>query len=47
MFVVVGLPPVREAWLVTRGKDGFARESVFETDVPSLINAPVPAAFVF
>ena len=47
LFVVVGMPPIREAWLVTRGKDGFARESVFETDVPPLINAPLPAAFVF
>lgn len=47
LFIVVGLPPVREAWLVTRGKDGFVRESVFETDLPSMINAPVPATFVF
>ncbi len=48
LFVVVGSPPAREAWLVTRGSgEGYAREVLFETDIPSLANAPEPDAFVF
>jgi protein-L-isoaspartate(D-aspartate) O-methyltransferase len=47
LFVVVGEPPVREAWLVTKGDDGCTREILFETDVPPLVNAPQPEAFVF
>lgn len=47
LFVVVGEPPVREAWLVRRGDAGCSREILFETDMPSLINAPQPEAFVF
>lgn len=47
LFVVVGESPVREAWLVRRGDDGCSREILFETDMPSLINAPQPEAFVF
>ena len=47
LFIVVGESPVREAWLVTRGEDRCDREILFETDVPSLINAPQPEAFVF
>ncbi len=47
LFVVVGVPPIREAWLVTRDRDGFRREVLFETEVPSMINAPLPETFVF
>lgn len=47
LFVVVGAPPIREAWLVTRDRDGFRREVLFETDIPDMINAPVPERFRF
>ena len=47
LFVVVGVPPIREAWLVTRGEEGFDRQVLFETDLPSMINAPMPESFVF
>jgi protein-L-isoaspartate(D-aspartate) O-methyltransferase len=47
LFVVVGESPVREAWLVTKRDGGCSREVLFETDLPSLINAPQPEAFVF
>jgi protein-L-isoaspartate(D-aspartate) O-methyltransferase len=47
LFVVVGMPPIREAWLVTRDRDGFRRQVLFETEVPAMINAPLPEAFVF
>ena len=48
LFVVVGSPPAREARLITRGSgDGWARETLFETDIPPLENAPEADAFVF
>jgi protein-L-isoaspartate(D-aspartate) O-methyltransferase len=48
LFVVVGSGPAREARLVTRGSgDGWARETLFETDIPPLENAPEADAFVF
>lgn len=47
MFMVVGLPPIREALLVTRGSGGCDRQVLFETDLPQMINAPAPASFVF
>lgn len=47
LFVIVGVPPIREAWLVTRGHDGFDRQVLFETDVPAMIHAPMPESFVF
>jgi protein-L-isoaspartate(D-aspartate) O-methyltransferase len=48
LFVVVGEPPVQEAQLVTRIREGVSRrESLFETVVPPLRNAPRPEAFVF
>jgi protein-L-isoaspartate(D-aspartate) O-methyltransferase len=48
MFVVVGDPPVMEATLVTRvGPQAWINESLFETELPPLINAPQPARFVF
>lgn len=47
LFVVVGSPPIREAWLVTRDRDGFRREVLFETEVPTMTHAPLPESFVF
>lgn len=48
LFVIVGEPPVMETLLVTRtAPDGWVRKSLFETDLPPLINAPVPQHFEF
>ncbi|KPK59936.1 MAG: hypothetical protein AMJ59_08700 [Gammaproteobacteria bacterium SG8_31] len=47
MFVVVGMPPIREALLVTRSQSGCDRQVLFETDLPQMINAPLPEEFVF
>lgn len=41
LFVVVGEPPVMEALLITRyGESQWAAESLFETQIPALVNAP-------
>lgn len=48
LFMVVGQAPSMEALLITRlGPAEWARESLFETDIPPLINAPVAQGFVF
>lgn len=48
LFVVVGQAPVMEAWQVTRiGEREWQRESLFETVIAPLVNAPRPSAFVF
>lgn len=48
LFVVVGQGPVMEAWKVTRtGEREWRRESLFETVIDALINAPRPTSFVF
>jgi protein-L-isoaspartate(D-aspartate) O-methyltransferase len=48
LFVVTGTVPVMEAMLVRRlAAGGFSRTSLFETDIPPLVNAPRPARFVF
>ncbi len=49
LFVVVGEAPVMEAWLIRRAStgQGFSRESLFETVLPPLDNAPQPERFVF
>lgn len=48
LFVVVGSEPVMEAWRITRiGEREWQRESLFETVIEPLINAPRPPAFVF
>lgn len=48
LFVVVGQAPIMEAWRVTRlGEREWHRESLFETVIDPLINAPRPPAFVF
>jgi protein-L-isoaspartate(D-aspartate) O-methyltransferase len=48
LFVIVGQAPIMEAWLVTRmGEREWHRESVFETCIEPLVNAPRPSPFVF
>ncbi|MBU1191543.1 MAG: protein-L-isoaspartate O-methyltransferase [Gammaproteobacteria bacterium] len=48
LLVIVGTPPIMEALLITRvGPDQWARESLFDTSIPPLVNAPGPAAFRF
>jgi protein-L-isoaspartate(D-aspartate) O-methyltransferase len=48
MFVVTGEPPVMEAVLIRRvGEHEWSRESLFETELPMLKNAPRPSQFVF
>lgn len=48
LFAVVGESPVMEALLITRvGQQEWITESLFETELPSLINAPQPRRFVF
>lgn len=48
LFAIVGEDPVMEALLVTRVASGdFRRQSLFETSVPALENAPEPERFVF
>lgn len=47
LFVVVGEAPAMEAWLITRlGENDWARESLFETELPPLQNAPRASRFV-
>lgn len=48
LFVVTGNPPVMEAQLVVREEgDRPQVRSLFETNVPPLVNAPAPPAFRF
>jgi protein-L-isoaspartate(D-aspartate) O-methyltransferase len=48
LFVVTGQGPVMEAWRITRhGAEEWVRESLFETVIEPLINAPEPPKFVF
>ena len=45
--VIVGDSPVMQALLITRvGEDEWTRETLFETDLPALLNAPEPQRFV-
>jgi protein-L-isoaspartate(D-aspartate) O-methyltransferase len=47
LFVIVGESPVMEASLIIRsGADSWSRESLFETDLPALVNAWRPQHFV-
>ncbi|WP_127478810.1 protein-L-isoaspartate O-methyltransferase family protein [Sulfurivermis fontis] len=47
LFVVVGEAPAMEALLITRvGENHWTRESLFETELPPLQNAPRPPRFV-
>ncbi|MCL4316615.1 MAG: protein-L-isoaspartate O-methyltransferase [Gammaproteobacteria bacterium] len=48
LFMIVGQAPAMEALLITRlGPQEWSRESLFETDIPPLVNAPKPQVFVF
>ncbi|MEX0950971.1 MAG: protein-L-isoaspartate O-methyltransferase, partial [Gammaproteobacteria bacterium] len=48
LFVIVGESPVMEAWLIRRvGEAEWARESLFETDLPALIGATTASVFEF
>jgi protein-L-isoaspartate(D-aspartate) O-methyltransferase len=48
LFVVAGVAPVMEARLVRRvGETAWATESLFETVIDPLVNAPRPARFSF
>lgn len=48
LFVITGSPPVMEAQLVVRGaNERLEVTSLFETNVPPLVNAPSPPAFQF
>ncbi len=48
LFVITGKPPVMQALLITRaGDQEWNQESLFETSVPALLNAPEPEAFDF
>lgn len=48
LFVVVGASPNMEARLVTRtGENDWQTRSLFETDLPALVNGGLPAQFSF
>ena len=48
LFVITGRPPVMQALLVTRdGEAEWSEESLFETSIPPLVNAPEPEPFRF
>lgn len=48
MFVVIGVPPVMQCLLITRHEEKiFQEESIFETEVAALENAPAPVEFEF
>lgn len=48
LFITIGSGPMLEALRITRtGPTEFVRESLFETGMPALINAPEPPRFRF
>ena len=48
LFVIAGKPPVMQALLITRvGDQEWNKESLFETSIPALVNAPEPEVFRF
>lgn len=48
LFVVVGEPPLMQAWLIRRTvAQTFSREVLFQTVIDALVNAPRPAPFSF
>ena len=48
LFAIIGESPVMEAVLITRTSElEWTHESLFETDIPALENAPVPEHFEF
>lgn len=47
LFVIEGLEPLMEAKLITRlSESEYAEESLFETQIPALINSVAPPKFV-
>lgn len=47
LFAIVGTSPAMEALLIRRLEgDNFSEHSLFETDVPALVNAKAPVKFV-
>ena len=48
LFVIVGESPIMEALLITRtSEDEWTQESLFDTELPALLNVKKPSAFVF
>jgi len=48
LFAIIGQSPLMEAVLIRRTDENeWEQRALFETDVPALLNAPQPAAFVF
>ncbi len=48
LFVITGQLPIMEARLITRiDENHWSSESLFETCIPPLINAPAPETFTF
>ncbi len=48
LFVITGDAPVMTAQLITRiGEESWGQQTLFETVLPPLINAPQPPRFVF
>ena len=48
LFVITGQEPVMEAFLITRtAEQGWAKQALFETVLPPLVNAPHPQRFIF
>lgn len=48
LFVIVGRPPIMQALLITRvGETEWNHESLLETSIPALLNAPQPDDFKF
>lgn len=48
LFVIVGEAPVMEALLITRmAEDAWSQVSMFETELPALVNAVRPRHFLF
>lgn len=48
LFVIVGEAPVMEALLITRvSESGWSRQSLFDTELPPLLNALTPTRFEF
>ncbi len=48
LFVIVGDAPIMEALLIARtSENAWSRESLFETEVPPLLNIAKPQKFIF
>ena len=48
LFVITGQAPVMEASIITRtSEQGWGKQTLFETVLPPLVNAPQPQRFVF